>query len=482
MIGHGGMGTVYRAHHAALGRNAAVKVLLPELSHNRDLVARFFNEARAATAVRHPGIVEIFDFGYLPDGSGYIVMEFLEGETVGALRARLGRLPPARALTLTRQIAGALGAAHDRGIVHRDLKPDNVFLVTDPEVPSGERIKVLDFGVAKLTAAPGDTARTQTGSLLGTPTYMSPEQCRGMADVDGRTDLYALGCLLYELVCGQPPFVADSTGDLIAHHLYFEAPAPRTLEPALPAAIEQLIVWLLQKDPNARPQSTRELVEAIDRAAGTIGTTSPVVRSEVPRSVSTNVAAASTLSAANGVSVTMARPPSRRWLIPTVSTALVVVGLGIWFALVRGRDAAGLSSAAAPPPPAVVQPATPPPPPAVVQPATPPPPPPPAATPPPGSPPSPAPASAGDQVHVTVDSDPPGATVLVAGKPVGSTPFEELVPRAAGHRSYKLQKDGFDAARVSADTAHDGALRVTLKKKRTHAKQDIGDKGVNPFD
>ena len=478
MIGHGGMGAVYRAHHAALARNAAVKVLLPELSHNRDLVARFFNEARAATAVRHPGIVEIFDFGYLPDGSGYIVMEFLEGETLGALRARLGRIPPARALTLTRQIAGALGAAHDRGIVHRDLKPDNVFLVADPEVPSGERIKVLDFGVAKLTATPGDTARTQTGSLLGTPTYMSPEQCRGTADVDGRTDLYALGCLLYELVCGQPPFVADSAGDLIAHHLYFEPPAPRTWEPALPSAIEQLIVWLLQKDPNARPQSTRELVEAIDRAMGTTGATSPVMRSEVLRSVSTNVASPSTLSAAAGVSVTLPRPPSRRWLIPTVSTALVVVGLGTSFVLLRGRDDAALPSAAAPPPPPVVQPAAKPPAPAPTPAAasT------PAAVSTPAVAPSSAPAPAADQVHVTVDSDPSGATVLVDGKPVGATPFEELVPRAAGRRSYKLQKDGFDTARASADTAHDGVLRVTLKKKRARAKQDIGDKGVNPFE
>src|SRR5207237_90204 len=141
-----GMGAVYLAEHSMLGRRAAIKVLLPELSHHREIVARFFNEARALTAIRHPRIVEIFDFGYLPDASAYIVMEYLDGESLGTRCRRLRQLDPRRALTLVRQIAGALAAAHENSIVHRDLKPDNIFLVPDPEVPGGERIKVLDFG------------------------------------------------------------------------------------------------------------------------------------------------------------------------------------------------------------------------------------------------------------------------------------------------------------------------------------------------
>ena len=149
MIGEGGMGVVYLARHATLGRPAAVKVLHPELSTNQDMVARFFNEARAASAVRNPGIVEVFDVGFLEDRTAYIVMEYLDGESLAA-RLRRGRTTLADTLGMLRAIARVLQAAHELGIVHRDLKPDNIFLVPDPELPSGERVKLLDFGIAKL--------------------------------------------------------------------------------------------------------------------------------------------------------------------------------------------------------------------------------------------------------------------------------------------------------------------------------------------
>jgi eukaryotic-like serine/threonine-protein kinase len=194
VLGEGGMGVVYAAEHMLLGRPAAVKLLLPELSRKQEIVQRFFNEARAATAIRHPGIVEIYDFGWTTDGAGFIVMELLEGETLRTRRKK-GRMPWPAALAVTRQIAGALGAAHAKGIVHRDLKPDNVFLVPDPEVPGGERIKLLDFGIAKLADSPAGQHKTRTGAVIGTPTYMAPEQCRGV-EVDARPDLYALGCIL----------------------------------------------------------------------------------------------------------------------------------------------------------------------------------------------------------------------------------------------------------------------------------------------
>src|SRR5215467_3695128 len=177
-IGEGGMGVVYLGRHVTLGRPAAIKVLHPSLSSNEDMVTRFFNEARAASAVRNPGIVEVFDFGVLEDQSAYIVMEFLEGENLGA-RIRRGRMPVAPAMTIVRAIARALQAAHEQGIVHCDLKPDNVFLVPDPELPSGERVKLLDFGIAKLAPFGGEGRHTRTGTVMGTPTYMAPEQCRG---------------------------------------------------------------------------------------------------------------------------------------------------------------------------------------------------------------------------------------------------------------------------------------------------------------
>src|SRR5262245_51688051 len=261
-LGRGGMGVVYAAEHALLGRPAAIKVLLPELSQKQDVVTRFFNEARAATAIRHPGIVEIYDFGWTPDGAAFIVMERLEGETL-ARRARLRLRWPA-VLAIARQIAGALAAAHAKGIVHRDLKPDNVFLVPDPEVPGGERIKLLDFGIAKLAVDSSSSSNvTKTGAVMGTPTYMAPEQCRGVA-VDHRADLYSLGCVIYELCCGGPPFVGEGPGDVLAAHIHLPIPAISGIVSEIPPAVEQLILRLLAKAPADRVQSAEDLISEID--------------------------------------------------------------------------------------------------------------------------------------------------------------------------------------------------------------------------
>jgi serine/threonine-protein kinase len=265
-IGAGGMGAVYRAVHESLGRSAAVKVLLPEISNSRDIVTRFFNEARSAASIRHPGIVEIYDFGFLPDGQAYIIMEFLEGETLTA-RIRRARVPHAHALQIVRSVARALHVAHEQGIIHRDIKPDNIFLVPDPEMPTGERIKLLDFGIAKLGGGGTEPGLTRTGAVMGTPLYMSPEQCRGAGAVDRRADLYALGCILYELLCGRPPFVAEGAGDLIARHLYFQPEPPRLFDPRIPPPYEGLVLTLLQKDPAYRPPTALALAEQIDRLA-----------------------------------------------------------------------------------------------------------------------------------------------------------------------------------------------------------------------
>ena len=267
-LGAGGMGTVYVARHTLLGRTAAVKVLRPELSQNREVVNRFFNEARAATSIRHPGIIEVFDFGYDDANRAYIIMELLQGESLGHRLHRVGRVSLSLALTLVRQIAGALHAAHEQHILHRDLKPDNVFLVQDPEIQGGERIKLLDFGIAKLLAEPsGDSgAQTVAGVIMGTPAYMSPEQCRGSgtARLDARSDLYALGCIFYELLTGRPPFVAEGASELMAHHMYFAPPSLRSLLPEVPASVESLVLRLLAKDPQDRPPSAAALITELD--------------------------------------------------------------------------------------------------------------------------------------------------------------------------------------------------------------------------
>ena len=335
-LGEGGMGAVYTAEHVQLGKRAAIKVLLPEYSAREDLVTRFFNEARAASRVNHPGIVEVYDYGHLDDGSAFILMQLLDGESLAG-RLRRGPLAPADAIALMRQIAGALGAAHRAGIVHRDLKPDNVFLCPDPDVARGERAKLLDFGIAKLLDAGG--AATRAGSILGTPPYMSPEQCRGLVDVDARADLYALGCILFEMLAGRPPFTDELVGDLLAAHMFRPPPVLRELVPGAPAPLDELVGRLLAKEPDARPASTDALVAALDAIRAEPGPT--IVAGPAPV-----VAAAhrTTLSASAGERGD-GRGRTRVWL----GGAMVSLGAGgIVLALVlrdRGEPSAGAAAA-----------------------------------------------------------------------------------------------------------------------------------------
>jgi serine/threonine protein kinase len=261
LLGEGAMGAVYLCEHAVLGRKAAVKVLKDAFTHDRDLVSRFVNEARAATAIGHPGIVDVLDVEVPDDGPPYMVMEYLRGETVGARIKRSGRIAVRDAVAITLQVASALGAAHDKGIVHRDLKPENLFLVPDPLGPVPEKVKVLDFGVAKLRARSGrDTA---LGAQIGTPFYMSPEQWRGVSDeVDHRADIYALGVVLYEMLCGQPPFVG-SIEEIAAMHREQPPAPPSTRNRAIPPRIERTILCALAKRPADRFASMRELRQAL---------------------------------------------------------------------------------------------------------------------------------------------------------------------------------------------------------------------------
>jgi hypothetical protein len=262
-LGRGGMGAVYAGVHKLVGRRAAVKVLLPDLSAKQELVERFFNEARAAGAVKHPSIVDIYDFGYAADGSAYIVMELLEGETLAARLKAHGPLAIPTAVALARQVANALSAAHAVGIVHRDLKPDNVFLVRDPEVVGGERVKLLDFGIAKLATDTAGPARTVTGAILGTPHYMSPEQCEGSREVDGRTDLYSLGCMLFQMLTGSLPFDSAGIGGLIGMHLHVAPPLLRSRLPQASIELEAVVARLLAKPVEERFQSAEAVAAAL---------------------------------------------------------------------------------------------------------------------------------------------------------------------------------------------------------------------------
>jgi serine/threonine protein kinase len=262
-LGEGGMGAVWMGEHMLLGRRAAIKVLLREFSAKQDIVQRFFNEARAVTAIADPGIVQVFDFGYHTDGSAYLVMEVLEGEAMDARLKRIGRFTAIDAVRLMAQVATSLGAAHAKGVIHRDLKPENIFIVGDPAVTGGERSKILDFGIAKLSSDEPGKMKTRTGIMMGTPVYMSPEQCRGLSTIDARADIYSLGCVLFTMVCGRPPFDADGSGDLIIMHVRDVPPSPSAFMPGLPPELDALILRCLAKDPGHRFQSTQEMVYAL---------------------------------------------------------------------------------------------------------------------------------------------------------------------------------------------------------------------------
>jgi serine/threonine-protein kinase len=273
-LGEGGMGVVYLGEHQRIAKKAAIKVLLPEFSQNQSVVDRFFREALATSRIHHPGIVEILDCNLLPNGSAYIVMELLEGESLRALLRREQSLPLPRGLQLARHIADALGAAHDQQIIHRDLKPDNVFVLAErPTAALSTPIKVVDFGIAKLMGGESgqDGTKTRTGVIIGTPIYMSPEQCRGTGSVDHRSDIYSLGCILFEMLTGQPPFPYEGFGELIHAHLAVEPPSLRASNPSAPPAVEALIKRLLAKSAAERPQTMRDLVvelEGLERGGG----------------------------------------------------------------------------------------------------------------------------------------------------------------------------------------------------------------------
>jgi len=263
IIGQGGMGVVYAAEHPLIGRRAAIKLLLPELSQNQEMVTRFFNEARATTMIQHPGLVDIFDFGHAPNGSAYIAMEFLAGESLAGRLARERPLQLDDQIAILRQLCSAVGAAHKKGIVHRDLKPDNVFLVPDADVIGGARVKVLDFGIAKLAGDLGGS-KTRTGSMMGTPMYMSPEQCRGAGSVDHRSDVYAIACIAFEMATGVTPFQGEGMGDIVVQHLRDAPPSPRTLNPSVPPVLEAVILRGLAKRAEQRQQNMDEMLAELD--------------------------------------------------------------------------------------------------------------------------------------------------------------------------------------------------------------------------
>jgi serine/threonine-protein kinase len=266
-LSEGGMGTVYRGTHVLMEKTVAIKVLRPSLAADEKIVARFSREARAASRISHPNALNVTDFGEDEKGNVFLVMEFLSGKTLKQLIRSEGPLPLPRIVDITRQVADALNAAHSQGVVHRDLKSDNIMLV---DTMGGDHAKVLDFGIAKIQEPEGsvDLNLTAPNLVIGTPQYMSPEQCSQDSEIDARSDIYSLGVILYEMLVGHVPFSGDSPTMVMMKHL--QEPVPSVLDERtdVPASVGRVVARAMAKVPDNRSQNVAELIEDLTIASG----------------------------------------------------------------------------------------------------------------------------------------------------------------------------------------------------------------------
>src|SRR5258705_9891875 len=271
-LNSGGMGTVYRGTHILMDKTVAVKVLRPSLAADEKIVARFSREARAASRISHPNALSVTDFGEDENGIVFLVMEYLSGKTLKEVIRDEGPLPLARTVDITRQIGGALEAAHGQGVVHRDLKSDNIMLLS---TGAADFAKVLDFGIAKIIEPEGefDPGLTAPNLVIGTPQYMSPEQCSQAADIDARSDIYSFGVILYEMLVGHVPFTGESPTAIMMKHLQDPAPSVLDERDDLPPAIGRIVSRAMAKRPEERYQRIEELIEDLTISGGMQGNT-----------------------------------------------------------------------------------------------------------------------------------------------------------------------------------------------------------------
>jgi len=469
-LGEGGMGAVYLATHNLLEKQVALKILHGEFARKKDLVERFMQEAKAASRIRHENVIDISDFGATPEGLVFFAMELLKGhdlhDEIARARVTGHLLPWARTKKIFLQICAALAAAHARGVVHRDLKPENVYLVEflgDPDF-----VKLLDFGIAKLTdAGEGEGGRklTKTGMLFGTPEYMSPEQARG-EQVDHRVDIYAMGCILFQLVSNRVPFEADNFMGVLSMHLTEPPPVipPEVFDQiGAPRELAAVIDRALDKDRNARYQTIDELANAVREACGDPLPTGPATQprpASVPSPATTVTRRAQTPTsqqAAPAASISgerssrvrtqwtgnisvpeeaVAPAPQPRSKLPLIAGGVIVAGGAIAAVLVLGGGKTKTETPAAPAPTA------------------------PAATPPPAvapqpQPPTPTPTPT-PTINLKLDSNPEGATVSSDGHVIGKTPFTWTTAGEQGGHELAFHLHGYTDA--TAQVKLDGSM------------------------
>jgi serine/threonine protein kinase len=458
IIDQGGMGVVFYAVHKDIGRPAAVKILFRHFAADASFSTRFLNEAKAVNFIRHPGIVETFEFGKLDDETPYIIMEFLDGESIAA-RLQKGRPSLLEALSWSRQIALAVAAGHEKGIIHRDLKPENIVLLKDPLLPGFERTKILDFGIAKvdpsrlvtnlngaITAQKG-AALTQVGMTLGSPLYMPPEQYQELAAVTDRGDVYSLGVILYELLAGKVPFYADGALAVMAMHLRTPPPPLRDIDPTLPEPVIALVLSMLEKSPAARPS----MAEVETRLSGLLQEAE--LQAQLKNSHSMPSLSAGTLSGLFQLQLRQAAqaqapppPPQSRWLRSGIAAvASLAVMLLVAFAVFRSRPPKPS------PPPLLVVTATPTPAPESTT---------------PKAPPEPT------TVSISVTTDPAGARIICSetGRELGVTPVTLELPYDKRALPVVLRRSGFRDRSLVLDRSRNGVQSTRLDAVPQRAK------------
>lgn len=437
VLGEGGMGLVYQAKHIVLGKPLAIKVLRPDVSKDEEIITRFRQEAQSASSIGNQHIIDISDFGTLPDGSTYFVMEFLKGvDLTGAIEGA-EMMEPGRAIHIMKQLCTALGAAHEIGIVHRDMKPDNVYLIErggDPDF-----VKVLDFGIAKVGGT--SSKLTRAGQVFGTPHYMSPEQCSG-SGVDHRTDIYAIGVILYEMLTGTVPFDADNLMGILTKHLYEEVPPPSTVRPDLPPEVEQVVLRCMAKQVEARYQTCAELVDDLNRLQAGVA---PAPMPDIP---------ASSTGAYSALPVQ--QKSSKAPLIGGLVLLLAAGGGAAAFMATQGGEEP------TPPPVVVAEP-------------------PPAPEPPPvAAQPPPQPEAAPEQAVVRITTVPAGATLYRGNELLGVTPT--AVPRPSGDDRLELQLrlEGYenqDFTISSLTLAEELPFTLTAERRRSRSSSRGSSRG-----
>jgi serine/threonine-protein kinase len=466
-LGEGGFGAVYKAVHPLIGKQAAIKVLNRQFSSNPQMVSRFIAEAKSVNQIRHRNIIDIFSFGALPDGRQYFVMELLDGMPLDAYLRKKGRLSPDEVIAILRPLARALDAAHAAGIAHRDLKPENIFLGFEQD--GSIFPKLLDFGIAKLMGTGSGASKTKTGTPMGTPYYMSPEQCRG-TEVDHRTDVYAFGVMCHQLLSGKLPFDSDNVMDLLMKQMTAPPPALSSVS-ALPSALDAPIKKMLEKAPADRYPSVGAALEALVQACASAGVSTSggvalpsgpqLYQSGPPASLKNATPAAlesfggaKTIAADAAASQTFQGSESDVPRQPKRTSLFVGLGLGAVALVAAGVVGAKMMSEPTSPHPGklVMSADSAPAPPPVTQ------------VPSQAPPVATSAAAAREEVKITIKSHPEHAAVFLGKEAVGTAPGPILLKKGNDKVKLTVKADGFAPKDVEVEPTENSTLEVNLTK------------------